>query len=97
MPLRLSCPSLVLVLVLAAAPVAAGGLSAPIIEPGVVAGACAPSPLARPVATLPAIPRGYARAFEDGRLNPLRGPRTVCGDAQMARLMNTGRVPMRGY
>ncbi len=88
-----------LVLVLAAAvapPAAAGGLSAPIMEPGRVAGACAPSPLARPATSLSAVPRGYARAFEDGRLNPHRGPRTICGDQQMARLWDTARVPMRG-
>jgi hypothetical protein len=89
---------LILTLALAtAAPATAGGLSAPLVEPGVIAGACARSPLAQPAATLPPVPRGYARAFEDGRLNPHRGPRTICGDQQMARLMDTGRVPMRGY
>jgi hypothetical protein len=81
-------------LALSTAPAAAGGLSAPVVEPGGVAGACAPSPLAR-TATLPPVPRGYARAVEDGRLNPLRGPRTVCGDQQMAQAWNTARVPMR--
>jgi hypothetical protein len=91
-------PMLALAMALAAAaPATAGGLSAPIVEPGRIAGACAPSPLARPVASIPAVPRGYARAFEDGRLNPRRGPRTVCGDQQMARLWDTARVPMRGH
>ena len=86
---------LILVTALAlSAPATAGGLSAPIVEPGRIAGACAPSPLAR-TATLPPVPRGYARAVEDGRLNPLRGPRTVCGDAQMAQAWDTSRVPMR--
>lgn len=85
---------LALALLCFAAPATAGGLSAPILEPGRIAGACAPSPFAR-TATLPPVPRGYARAVEDGRLNPLRGPRTVCGDAQMAQTWDTSRVPMR--
>jgi len=79
---------------LTALPAIAGGLTAPIVEPGPVARACAPSPMAR-TGTLPPVPRGYARAVEDGRLNPLRGPRTVCGDQQMAQAWDTSRVPMQ--
>lgn len=39
-------------------------------------------------------PTGYAPAFEDGRLNPFRGPRTAMGDAQQGVLW-TNQVPAR--
>jgi hypothetical protein len=37
-------------------------------------------------------PKGYRRAFDDGRLNPNRGPRTLAGDLQQARVW-TDTVP----
>ncbi|WP_281842220.1 SPOR domain-containing protein [Sinisalibacter aestuarii] len=43
----------------------------------------------------PAIPEGYRAAWDDGRLNPNRGPRSAYGDAQMATVLNTDEVPMR--
>ncbi|WP_220033704.1 SPOR domain-containing protein [Rhodobacter viridis] len=39
-------------------------------------------------------PTGYAPAFDDGRLNPFRGPRTAMGDAQQGVLW-TNEVPAR--
>lgn len=42
----------------------------------------------------PSIPKGYKAAWEDGRLNPHRGPRTGEGDAQMARVLDVTKVPM---
>lgn len=39
-------------------------------------------------------PTGYAPAFEDGRLNPFRGPRTAMGDAEQG-VMWTNEVPAR--
>lgn len=39
-------------------------------------------------------PTGYAPAFEDGRLNPFRGPRTAMGDAEQGVLW-TNQVPSR--
>lgn len=41
-----------------------------------------------------AVPKGYKPAWEDGRLNPMRGVRTLRGDAQMAQLWEEG-VPRR--
>ncbi len=40
------------------------------------------------------VPEGYRMAFEDGRLNPQRGPQTAAGDAQMARIWSD-TVPRR--
>ncbi|MEZ5685114.1 MAG: SPOR domain-containing protein [Paracoccaceae bacterium] len=37
---------------------------------------------------------GFAPAFEDGRLNPYRGPQTVAGDLQMGQIW-TNESPMR--
>ena len=42
----------------------------------------------------PVVPEGWRPAFEDDRLNPLRGPRTAAGDAQMAQVW-TDEVPRR--
>lgn len=39
-------------------------------------------------------PTGYAPAFDDGRLNPFRGPRTAQGDAEQG-VMWTNQVPSR--
>ncbi|ETD03059.1 SPOR domain-containing protein [Rhodobacter capsulatus] len=39
-------------------------------------------------------PTGYAPAFDDGRLNPFRGPRTAMGDAEQG-VMWTNQVPSR--
>ncbi|ANB35460.1 cell division septation protein DedD [Rhodovulum sulfidophilum] len=39
-------------------------------------------------------PHGYREVWEDDRLNPLRGPRTEWGDAQMRRVW-TEQVPQR--
>ncbi|MEJ2002986.1 MAG: SPOR domain-containing protein [Maritimibacter sp.] len=44
---------------------------------------------------VPAIPEGYRAAWNDGRLNPNRGPRSAVGDAQMAAVWDTSQVPMR--
>lgn len=40
------------------------------------------------------VPEGYRPAWDDGRLNPQRGPRTVTGDEQMA-LVWSDTVPRR--
>jgi len=50
-----------------------------------------------PVQTAPraVIPEGYRAAWDDGRLNPLRGPRTEYGDQQMAQTLTIDQVPMR--
>ena len=40
------------------------------------------------------VPEGYQPAWDDDRLNPDRGPRTATGDAQMARVFDTSKVPM---
>lgn len=39
-------------------------------------------------------PDGYELAWDDGRLNPLRGPRTEAGDAQMATAWDDARQPI---
>lgn len=44
----------------------------------------APSQLPTPVAG--SLPKGYSRAWDDGRLNPNRGPQTARGDLQMAQV-----------
>lgn len=41
-----------------------------------------------------AMESGYATAFEDGRLNPFRGPRSLLGDAEQGALW-TNQVPAR--
>ena len=46
------------------------------------------------VTTSPAPEGGWKPAFDDGRLNPYRGPRTQAGDAQMAQHWNTRKTPM---
>jgi len=40
------------------------------------------------------VPKGYRSAWDDGRLNPSRGPQTQSGDTQMARIW-TNSVPMK--
>ncbi len=57
---------------------------------GQVAGTSAA--VVRPVQ--PVIPPGYRAAWEDGRLNPNRGPQTALGDAQMSMIW-TDEVPRR--
>ena len=58
--------------------------------------AAPPAPAGLPAATRPAatVPKGFRPAWNDGRLNPLRGPRSSAGDAAMARIW-TDTVPMR--
>ena len=56
-------------------------------SPTVVSG-----PILVPLARKP-VPTKFQAAWTDGRLNPLRGPRTSHGDAQMA-LVWTDTVPM---
>jgi hypothetical protein len=81
------------------------GARAPIYPPGSGVGASldgpgehgapAPAPVVRrTVAAAPAIepPPGYRTAWEDGRLNPRRGPRTAEGQAQQDRVW-TREVP----
>ncbi|MCR8722969.1 SPOR domain-containing protein [Frigidibacter sp. ROC022] len=51
----------------------------------------APAPVAAPA---PELPEGYKAAWADGRLNTQRGPRTAAGDAQMAQVFETDKVPM---
>lgn len=48
----------------------------------------------REVFDLPAIPRGYARVWDDDRLNPNRARGTAAGEAQM-RAIWTDDVPMQ--
>ncbi|MFD0981182.1 SPOR domain-containing protein [Tropicimonas aquimaris] len=48
--------------------------------------AAAPASAAKPVYGLPTPPSGYKFAFEKGRYNPNRGPRTATGDAEMNRV-----------
>ena len=45
-------------------------------------------------ADLSGVPKGYKVAWTDGRLNRDRGPRTAQGDAQMALVFDTRKVPM---
>ncbi len=49
------------------------------------------APTATPTAAR--APTGFKRAWDDGRLNPNRGPRTAAGNAAMARVWND-KVPM---
>lgn len=58
---------------------------------GQVAGTTAAA-VVRPVQ--PVIPPGYRAAWEDGRLNPNRGPQTALGDAQMSMIW-TDELPRR--
>jgi len=78
----------------------------PIIQPAAISVAAkAPNPVkkAKPVVdrsnrSLPSttrkLPKGLKAAWTDGRLNPLRGPRSEIGNAQMARLW-TDTVPAK--
>lgn len=70
--------------------------AAPVVTPAplrIEVTAAPPAPAPRAVA--PAQPKGYTAAFQDGRLNPSRGPRTAAGDLQMAQVLDTKTVPMR--
>ncbi|TKD26323.1 hypothetical protein FBT96_01075 [Rhodobacter capsulatus] len=88
----------------AASPYALGGGVAPMtarlgssgtsVGPVVVRAPSGHSTLA-PIAVETTVgPTGYAPAFEDGRLNPFRGPRTAMGDAEQGVLW-TNEVPSR--
>lgn len=46
------------------------------------------------VGAAPAVPKGYKVAWEDGRLNPQRGPVSASGDIEMAQVFEPGVVPM---
>ncbi|WP_340245203.1 SPOR domain-containing protein [Roseobacter sp. HKCCA2468] len=66
---------------------------APLTVPSMIAGAAT----GRIGATDPSgiiVPEGYRPAWSDGRLNPMRGPRSAAGDAQMAQIWDQG-VPAR--
>jgi len=68
-------------------------LRAPLTVPAMIAGAAT----GRIGATDPSgiiVPEGYRPAWSDGRLNPMRGPRSAAGDAQMAQIWDQG-VPAR--
>ena len=54
----------------------------------------APVTVAPVVVATDAGPTGYRPAFQDGRLNPYRGPRTAAGDAQQAQYW-TNKVPAK--
>lgn len=69
-----------------------GDLAAAAAGGGVGRAAGDPSGLIVPVQ--PSIPPGYRAAWEDGRLNPQRGPRTARGEAQM-NMVWTDTVPRR--
>lgn len=51
-------------------------------------------PLARTTFDVASPPPGYRTAWEDGRTNPVRGPRTLEGDYQMKGVW-TNRTPQR--
>lgn len=68
------------------------GLQVVAVTPQVYAATYAAAPMA--VQAAPAVPKGYKVAWNDGRLNPLRGVGTAAGKAQMARLW-TDEVPAR--
>ena len=68
-------------------------LRAPLTVPAMIAGAAT----GRIGATDPSgiiVPEGYRPAWSDGRLNPMRGPRSAAGDAQIAQIWDQG-VPAR--
>lgn len=82
----------------AAAPPAAAAAPAVVARPGVprrtdvYAGKYAPSGTPGTLSRSQ-IPRGYKLVWDDGRLNPNRGPRTAAGNASMSQLW-TNDTPM---
>lgn len=74
-------------------PVRCGPQSEPPVTMGADVGPVTGQRVAGVVSVRP--PAGYRKAWEDGRLNPNRGPRTAQGDAQ-SNLVWTQEVPRRG-
>jgi hypothetical protein len=74
-------------------------VAAPAAPVVVLAAPTVPAHTAAPVAPThkQQVPAGYRAAWDDGRLNPHRGPRTAHGDAQMATIFDTTKVPMRAF
>ncbi len=84
--------------VASAAPAAAVAASAVVPAKRTVSTPVRKAPGAQPVvgqrrAIRTGIPAGLRAAWQDGRLNPLRGPRTALGNAQMNQIW-TKSVPM---
>jgi len=74
------------------APSLAGAAPAPSPAQPQQAAAAPTAPLRTSVTVIPV---GYKAAWTDGRLNPMRGPRTAQGDASMAQVWDTSKQPMR--
>ncbi|MAM60662.1 hypothetical protein [Maritimibacter sp. UBA3975] len=62
--------------------------------PATVRGSVYSNPPAAVTAPVQATPEGYRPAWEDGRLNPARGPRTIQGEVDMQQVW-TNTVPRR--
>jgi len=65
----------------------------PLVRTQSVAASAAPASVRHPAAQRP-MAKGFRAAWDDGRLNEQRGPRTAAGDAQMA-LVWTNTVPRK--
>lgn len=75
---------------------AAGSAAAP--QPVATASSAATAPAPNRAADVrTATPDGWMPAWDDGRLNPLRGPRGTDGERTMAQVWNIWTVPMRRY